>query len=78
MNFAQYVAIPKKLLTPLVVVGGRALLIASTLVGSGAMPLLEKTNPKKVMLDLLNSHLLLLNVSLASANFLNTTSRALS
>jgi len=64
MNLAQYVAISRKLRTTLVVVGGTALLIDSTLAGSGAIPLLEKTKQKKVMLDLLNSHLLLFSVSL--------------
>jgi len=58
MNFAQYVAMPRKLLTRLVDIGGKALLIVSILCGSGAIPLLENTNPTKVMVDLLNSHLL--------------------
>ena len=35
INFAQYMAIPRKLLTPLVVVGGLAFLMASTFLGQG-------------------------------------------
>lgn len=48
INFAQYVAMPRKLRIPLTVVGAGALLIASTFLGSGAIPLSENTNPKKV------------------------------
>ena len=69
MNLAQYVAIPKKLRTPLAVVGAWALLMELTLSGSGAMPLSEKTNPKNVMEGLLNSHLFLFRVRFESANF---------
>ena len=52
MNFPQYVTIPKKLLTPLVVVGGWAFLIASTFFGSREIPCPENTNPTNVMLFL--------------------------
>ena len=72
INLAQYVAMPKKLRTPLMVVGGLAFLISSTFVGSGEMPFAENTNPKKVMDDLLNSHFCLLSVRLTSENLLNT------
>jgi len=47
MNLAQYVAIPKRLHTTLVVVDGKALVIDLTLVGSGKIPSLETTNPKR-------------------------------
>ena len=62
MNLAQYVAIPKKLLTPLAVVGGAALYIASTFFGSGEMPWSENTNPKNEIEGLLNSHFFLCKV----------------
>ena len=48
MNFAQYVAMPRKLRTPLAMVGAGAFLIASIFGGSDAIPLLENTNPKDV------------------------------
>ena len=46
LNLAQYVAIPRKLQTPLELVGFGASLIAATFLGSGVMPLPENTNPK--------------------------------
>ena len=47
--------------------------IARTLSGSGEIPSLEKTNPKKDREDLLNSHFDLFRVRLMSANFWKTT-----
>ena len=58
MNFAQYAAMPRKLRTPLAVEGAGASLIASIFLGSGAIPLPENTNPKKVREGLLTSHFL--------------------
>ena len=52
MNLAQYVAIPRKLRTPLDVVGAGAFLMAVTFLGSGVMPFPENVNPKKVTDDL--------------------------
>ena len=78
INFEQYVAISRKLRIPLTDVGGFAVLIASTLVGSGEIPLLENTNPKKVIELLLNSHFSWFKVRLASENFWQTACRALS
>ena len=54
INLAQYVAIPRKLLTPLVVVGGLAFLMASTSLWSGEIPCPENT-PQKCDALLLNS-----------------------
>ena len=48
MNLAQYVTIPRKLLTSPTDVGGRASCIALTFVGSGETSFAEKTSPKKV------------------------------
>ena len=78
MNLAQYVAIPKKLHTPVAVVGAKASLIASTFLGSGAIPSPEKTNPKIVTEHLLNSHFFSFSVRLTFKSHLQTASRATS
>jgi hypothetical protein len=66
------VATPKKLRTPLMVVGSLAFLMASAFVGSGEIPFAENTNPKKAMDDLFHSHFCLLSVRLTSENLSNT------
>ena len=63
MNFEQYVASPRKLLTSFALVGGGALWITSTFTGCGDIPSLENTKLKNVSLSRLNLHLSLLRVS---------------
>lgn len=78
MNFAQYVAIPKKLHTLVVDVGGLALWIACTFWGSGEIPFSENTKPKNVKDLLLNSRLGLFSDKFTAENLLNTACSALS
>ena len=63
INFAQYVAIPRKLRTSLADDGGCASWIALTFSGSGDTPSPENTKPKKVIDFLFSSHLSSLRVS---------------
>lgn len=63
INLAQYMAIPKKLLTACMIVGGSPLSTDSTLTGSGKIPFSENTNPKNEILHLLNSHFLTAGVA---------------
>ena len=59
LKFGMKALTPRKLLTPVIVVGGLAFLIVSTFYGSGEIPCPKNTNSKKVMLFLSNSLFLL-------------------
>lgn len=70
INFTQYIAIPRKLRTPLAVFGAGAFLIALAFLGSGMIPLPENINLKNVKEDLFNLHFFLLRVRFYFRKFL--------